>query len=184
MPTTVQIHLLHLTIPPIVDTKRLPWRPALDRHIALGISQFSDLFTFEVTRGFADSPTVPPFLGTHAPQPSLSEAKSNRFLWNKEPCACFGFRSSLRGSLIILTFTNAESEGLRGLVIYSKPQSWEVKLGFKFSQTDFQEASFALFMLWVNQFFSNGEETFVLFFKVFYRNRPRCGLLSSEISNH
>lgn len=90
MPTTVQIHLLHLTIPPIVDTKWLPRRPALDHHIALGLSQFSDLFTFEVTlprkarttgnHGFADSPTVPPFLGTHAPQPFLSEAKSNCFL--------------------------------------------------------------------------------------------------------
>lgn len=80
MPTTVQIHLLHLTIPPIVDTKWLLWRPALDRHIALGISQFSDLFTFEVTRGFADSPAVPPFLGTHVPQLFLSEAKSNCFL--------------------------------------------------------------------------------------------------------
>lgn len=67
MPTTVQIHLLYLAIPSIVDSKWLVWRPVLDHHIAPGISQFSDLFIFEVTHDFAESPTMTPFLGTHAP---------------------------------------------------------------------------------------------------------------------
>lgn len=65
MPSTMRINLLHLAILPIVDSKGLVWRPALDHHIAPGISQFSDLFTFEVTHGSADSPTTTPFLGTH-----------------------------------------------------------------------------------------------------------------------
>lgn len=118
------------------------------------------------------------------PSPSSQKQSQIASFEIRSDVVSLAFAAACEVQLIILIFTNAESEVLGGLVIYSEPQSWEVKLGFKFSQTDFQEASFALFMLWVNQFFSNGEETFILSFQVVYRNRPRCGLLSSEISNH
>lgn len=91
--------------------------------------------------------------------PSPSSQKQSQIASFEIRCnvISLAFTAACEVQLIILILPMQKSEVLRGWVIYSKPQSWEVELGFKFSQTDFQETSFALFMLWVNQFLRKGK---------------------------